>query len=547
MAVPAEEVLTPEAPDQGVSAFLAGEFAAHRHQMECAWTDVMRARGWLRELAPKPAEDVATCLLQTWCDFFVPERTDAALAQVRARTVHAVQTGMSSVEALHPALVLREISRQYLLDRFHGDPERIAEIIPAFERLAQRVTVFVAECFAEEMERRVRQRMQALIEAGMLLTAEQGLDRVLQKIVNLAREIVGARYAALAVLNGDGQIGQLVTAGVDEATHARLTALPTGSGILGVVLREPVRVADVSRDPRAVGFPPEHPPMCAFLGVPISSRGRVYGNLYLTDKPEGDAFTAEDELLVTTFASQAAAAIENAHSLENVQLLEASRHRERLHAELLQRVIAAQEEERKRVARELHDNTGQALTSLIIGLRTLESAQSLAEVQAALRDMRRHAGQALDELHHLAFELRPSVLDDLGLAVALQRYVKDFSKRTGIHMEAQLESLKGVSLAPAVDIALYRIVQEALTNVAKHAQATTVSVLLQPRGDSLLLIVEDNGRGFEVPDVTDSRGKHFGLMGMHERVGLLGGKLTIESTPGVGTTVFIEVPAQMTP
>ncbi len=173
----------------------------------------------------------------------------------------------------------------------------------------------------------------------------------------------------------------------------------------------------------------------------------------------------------------------------------------------------------------------------------MESAPSLEEVRASLAEMRSLASRALDELHFLAFELRPSVLDDLGLVVALQRYVQDFSRRTGIHVEAPLDPLENVRLAPAVEIALYRIVQEALTNVVKHAEAKTVSVLLQARGESLLLIVEDDGRGFEVPDVMDpDSGKHFGLMGMHERVGLLGGKLTIESTPGAGTTVYVEVP-----
>lgn len=219
-----------------------------------------------------------------------------------------------------------------------------------------------------------------------------------------------------------------------------------------------------------------------------------------------------------------------------------SERRDRQHAEVLQRVIAAQEEERKRIARELHDHTGQWLTSLMIGLRRLEAKQMPEDERQALAELQRSANRALEELHHLIFELRPSVLDDLGLVVALQRYMEDFARRTGIHLEMELEALAGVRLEPALEIALYRIVQEALTNVARHARATTASVLLQCRADSLLLIVEDDGCGFVVPEIGADDGEHFGLMGMQERVALVGGKLTIESSPGAGTTIYVEVP-----
>lgn len=226
---------------------------------------------------------------------------------------------------------------------------------------------------------------------------------------------------------------------------------------------------------------------------------------------------------------------------EGVRSLE-SQHRGRQHSELLQWVIAAQEEERKRVARELHDHTGQSLTSLLLGLRRLEAAETLEEARADIEQMRQHTARALDELHQLAFELRPSALDDLGLQVALQRYADDFARRTGIALEVQLNALSGIRLEPAPEIALYRIVQEALTNVAKHARAKTASVLAQSRAGSLRLIIEDNGCGFVVPDPGDGTGKHFGLIGMYERVALIGGKLTVESSPGRGTTIYVELP-----
>ncbi|MBI3945708.1 MAG: GAF domain-containing sensor histidine kinase [Armatimonadetes bacterium] len=521
---------------------IAAELKLHLGEIRAAWLAQATDRGLLRQLNAGDVEREADLVLRVWFDFVVREHAEETLMQVQWVAQRSVLAGRSIEDTLALFLTMRDVCRERLLAALGGDGHQIGEVLPQFEELSQRLMVRLAVGCAEERERLTRERMRALVEAGMLLTAEQRLDVILQKIVDLSRSIVGAHYAALAALDEHGAITQLVTSGVDPEMHARIAVLPTGRGILGMALRGPLRLPDVTCDPRALGFPPNHPVMHSFLGVPIASRGKVYGNLYLTEKYDGGEFSAEDETLVATFASQAAAAIQNARSFENLRLLEESRLRERQHSELLQRVIAAQEEERKRVARELHDHTGQSLTSLIIGLRTLDSVQSVEEVRAAIREMRAHAGQALEELHHLAFELRPSVLDDLGLVAALQRYAEDFGRRTGVRMEVELDPPEGARLAPAVEIALYRIVQEALTNVAKHAEAKTASVLLHLRGSSLLLIIEDDGKGFEVPDFAQSEGKHFGLMGMQERVNLLGGKLTVESSPGSGTTVYVEVP-----
>ncbi len=217
--------------------------------------------------------------------------------------------------------------------------------------------------------------------------------------------------------------------------------------------------------------------------------------------------------------------------------------KEVLRGRLLERIITVQEDERKRIARELHDETGQALTSLMVGLKVLEGATCLEEVRSTAGQLRATAAQTLGSLHSLALELRPSVLDDLGLVAALKRYVKDYATGFGLDADFETVGLEDKRLTPQVETTLYRIVQEALTNVARHAEASHVSVLLEQRRGSVIAIVEDDGRGFDVESVlTSGQPTRLGLHGMQERASLVGGKLTVESTPGIGTTVFIEIP-----
>jgi signal transduction histidine kinase len=218
--------------------------------------------------------------------------------------------------------------------------------------------------------------------------------------------------------------------------------------------------------------------------------------------------------------------------------------KEEIRVRLLEQVITAQEDERKRIARELHDETSQALTSLMLGLKLLEQRPDLAGTREALADLRAVAGKTLDSVHDLALQLRPSVLDDLGLVPAVDRLVADLQRTHGIAAAFETNLRAGPRLPAAMETALYRITQEALTNVGRHAGARSVSVVLEARRGSVRLIVEDDGRGFDaarfLPDARDDRS--LGIFGMRERATLLGGSLTIESTPRTGTTVFVEVP-----
>ncbi|MBI4736790.1 MAG: HAMP domain-containing protein [candidate division NC10 bacterium] len=218
--------------------------------------------------------------------------------------------------------------------------------------------------------------------------------------------------------------------------------------------------------------------------------------------------------------------------------------KEQMRARLLEQVITAQEDERKRIARELHDETSQALTSLMVGLKLLEQRPELAEMRESLADLRALTGKTLDAVHDLALQLRPSVLDDLGLVPAVDRIVEEFRRTHGIRVTFETNLRVGPRLPASLETALYRITQEALTNVARHAGAQSVSLLLEARRGSVRLIVEDDGRGFDVAScMSESREERcLGVFGMRERATLLGGTLTVESAPGNGTTVFVEVP-----
>jgi signal transduction histidine kinase len=398
------------------------------------------------------------------------------------------------------------------------------------------------------------ERLRVLVAAALALSGPHELNEVLQRIVEGAAAVAGARFSALGVYGDDGRITTFVYHGFDEATVARIGHLPEGRGLLGqvIVADRPIRLVVIGDDPRSCGFPPGHPPMHSFLGVPVVQGGRRYGSLYVTERHDGASFDDDDEALVVALAAFAAGAVESA------ELVEAERSRaearlERVAAdeqararrELLAQTIAAQEAERARVSRDLHDDVGQALTSVLLGLRLVEG--SLGEPNLDVDDARRRNGQlrdlvvdALRRARQLAFDLRPTVLDDIGLAPALQRLTADVAERTGLAVDLDVDLGAEERLAPAKETAVYRVVQEALTNVARHARATQVSVTVSRLGDRVRALVEDDGVGFD-PTVRPPRG-HIGIDGMNERARLVDGTLEVFSTPGTGSTVRLEVP-----
>jgi len=271
------------------------------------------------------------------------------------------------------------------------------------------------------------------------------------------------------------------------------------------------------------------------IAVPLQVKGETVGLLSVVCQEE---VGQEDLGLLEAVGRQVGVGIENAHLWEELRRKEAVRR------ELLHKAITAQEEERRRIARELHDEAGQALAVLLVSLRLIENAPSLEEARAQVAHMREVVNQTLDEIRALAWELRPSVLDDLGLVPALARYIQGCRSRFGMEIDLEVVGLDQVRLPWEVETALYRIAQEALTNAARHAGARHLSVILEHQGNRTLLIVEDDGAGFDVTQVRASAQERsrLGLYGMEERASLVGGRLTVEAAPGSGTTIVVEVP-----
>ena len=229
----------------------------------------------------------------------------------------------------------------------------------------------------------------------------------------------------------------------------------------------------------------------------------------------------------------------NQMAIELEKADEVRREREHLRRQHLERVIAAQEEERRRIARELHDSTSQSLTSLMVGLRTLDTTCENPQMHSQAQELRQVVGQVLEDVHNLAVQLRPAVLDDLGLSAALERLIQDWQKRHHIPVDIVVH-LGGERLPEAIETALYRIIQEALTNVARHAQANSISVLIERRQQQVIAVIEDDGQGFDIEQVQHQG--HLGLVGIRERSELLGGSLTIESGFQKGTSLYIQIP-----
>jgi signal transduction histidine kinase len=413
-----------------------------------------------------------------------------------------------------------------------------------------------------EILRRNRE-LDAVNAAITAISSDLDLEPVFQRITDAARELVRCRYAALGVGDETGHLERFVTSGISQEQRATIGSLPQGKGLLGVLIREgkPVRIPDIGADPRRYGFPPRHPPMKSLLGVPVQFQDKVVGDLYLTEKIAANEFTDEDEALVMLLASHAAVAIENARLFEEVRttrdrlqvwnqgleakVAERTGEIQRHSRELTTRVRQAQEEERKRIARELHDETAQSLSTMLITMDLLE--QSLPQDNRVLRTgfdrLRTLTRQTLDDTRALSHDLRPTILDDVGLTAALYWFAEEFIKTFGVPIDMDIDEGSDASFSPEQELALFRIAQEALTNAGKYSGATAARASLHVDNGMARLVVEDNGRGFDPQAVSGpTRQGGLGLYGMKERAELLGGQLTIESNSQRGTSVTATVP-----
>ncbi len=370
-------------------------------------------------------------------------------------------------------------------------------------------------------------RLRALIAAGRHLVSELDLDAILEHLLEDARQLTGARYAAVGVLDSSRQaLGRFIAVGVDEQTKARIGEPPRGRGVLGELIRDPrpLRLDDVRAHPASVGFPEGHPPMRSFLGTPIRTRGEPFGNLYLAEKREG-SFDAADEQAVEVLADWAAIAIENAESFA---------------AERLRESIEASERERGRWARELHDETLQGLGALRLVLSSALRSGGGSTLEEAVRGTLEQLGEETEKLRALISELRPAALDEIGLEAALQGLARRSATRSGLSVSSSigLTPQTSNSLDAERENAVYRIAQEALTNVERHARAEKVGIEVFDRDDKIFIEIRDDGEGFDIGTVPLG----FGLRGMRERAKSVDGSLAVESTPERGSVIRATVP-----
>ena len=374
------------------------------------------------------------------------------------------------------------------------------------------------------MEESVSPALQAVSDAVLSVAAQQSVDEVLQRLVHSARELVGARYAALGIPDGAGGFRRFLVSGMSDALIVALGPLPRTHGMLGAMLEsaEPSLTDDIHDDPRFEGdWPRGHPDMHSFLGVPIVARDEVIGAFYLTDKPEG--FDEGDRALTELLAAHAAIAITNARLYEHNRELS---------------ILS----ERNRLALELHDVVSQKLFSLNLAA---EAASTLLEgdVDAArdqLRRVRELARESLHELRSLILGLRPAELDRDGLAGALGKEVAMLRRVHGLDVRLRADAVP----APdgSRDAEVLRIAHEALHNAVRHAAAAHVTVLLDGESGALRLQVSDDGTGFDPTD-RQLRSRHLGLTSMEERAAELGGRLELRSARGAGTTVTLTIAA----
>jgi len=396
------------------------------------------------------------------------------------------------------------------------------------------------ESYNRRLLRRNRE-LAALNAVAQAVSGPLGLTEALERALEQVLSVVDSDAGWVCLLGEDGTCRTF--AGVrglcqPQASGDRSPCLDRCACRQALETGRPVLVQPlVTACPLRQAATPGGRPITGHVTVPLLVKERVVGLLNVAGH-DARGFQPEDLDLLSAVGRQLGVAVENTRLWEEV------RRKEALRGELLKKVITAQEEERRRIARELHDETGQALTSLLVGLKVLAGTKDLAQAHHLADELKGMVSQTLEAVHDLAVELRPSVLDDLGLVPALQRYVRAYAAHHHLAGDVQTVGLDGLRLPPEVETTLYRIVQEALTNVARHAQASRVSVLLERRGNAVVAIVEDDGQGFDVAAAlaSESERHRLGLYGMEERATLVGGRLTVESAPGQGTTMFVEVP-----
>jgi len=402
--------------------------------------------------------------------------------------------------------------------RISGDQELAAE-------LARGLELGLTAARARAVADRATAQLTALDQAVRGISGVLDVDRVLQLIADRVRDLVGAQYAAIGIVDPEGAIERFITSGISDEERARIGDLPRGRGLLGLIIREdrPYRIRDITRHPERYGFPPHHPEMHAFLGMPIRARGEVVGRLYLTNKIGATEFSEDDQALVEMFALHAGIAMESARLHDQVQRL-------------------AIVDERERISRDLHDSVIQAIYAQTLTLDDVPELLAEDPEEAA-----RRVDGAIDALHavirdirNFIFGLRPVLLEGGSLADGLRHLANELRRNGGVEVVVSVDDSQEVDLPIEMVAEMLALTREALSNVARHAAASHASVRLVTDDEGVRLELADDGRGFDTAEAAE--GGHHGVANMRSRAKTLGAQFEIESVPGDGTRIIVTLP-----
>lgn len=370
------------------------------------------------------------------------------------------------------------------------------------------------------------QRLRQLLDAVVGISSDLDLPTMLLRIVESARELVDAQYGALGVLDESRtRLAQFLTVGIDAEQHARIGSLPEGHGILGLLIvdAKPLRLPDLNEHPDSYGFPPNHPPMTSFLGVPVMAHGVSFGNLYLTDKHGVAEFSVSDQRLVELFARHAGIAIDNA----------------RLHAQAGRLAVA---EERDRIGRDLHDGIIQSLYAVGLSLEDVPDLMTEAPDEAAERvdTAIESINLAIRDIRNFIYGLRPEAVDGTQVVAGLAALAEEVRHGGLVDVIAQLDPAADPGLDAEAGGELLNLVREGLSNAVRHAQARRISIELSAGAEGSTLVIADDGVGFDPARLVGAG--HHGLANMQARATAIGGTLDVRSAPGDGTTLVVALP-----
>ena len=364
------------------------------------------------------------------------------------------------------------------------------------------------------------QRIRDLVEAAAGVAGQTDLSSLLRAAVATAIELTGARYGAIGVLGEHGSLVDFIPLGMDEADVKRISHYPRGTGVLGTITRKGVtlRIDEITDHPESVGFPEHHPEMHTFLGVPVRVGDRIFGNLYLTEKPGG--FTVEDETITELLAVTAGAAVATLRLQERLRR-------------------AALQEDRERIARDLHDSIIQDLFAIGLGLQTAVGHidQDTQTVQTRITDAVDRLDETIFSLRRYIFDLRPPVWARPSMSTEIRRLVTDLSEPYGIEVGVDVDCPPDTPEPPLSDHVV-AVVKESVSNALRHAQARTIDVRVACDGTRVLVNVADDGAGFD----PDAEHGGLGLRNLARRVGAVGGEYVLDTAPGKGTVVTVWFP-----